>query len=1032
MNLDEALTAAWEHAERGLSPRDRQQIPRLKHFLQELENPHGRVLSARAAEGDPLTPNAASARALEAHIIARLRTRESRTAEAVAWLRIIHVVIRQLQSQGIALSETRLPAVLPSAPSPFSPKIMQSAIRTIAWREALHRGIGAFRTEPADPSLLWGAVLLSAVLHGALLDTAKLNRLVEHMSQGGDFHGTQPRCYFEFDLPYAGLGELHLQRWFPDALTALLLIRLIRHLASTTSSPFPKPHVAIRRFLSAQDVGLEAQPSGLRQLVESATPWWRARASALEVRVMTRQLPAHAIHRRSWQRIFGASSGGSEPKPRSAAPIRTADDDPASQDLIDNLPVMYSWLEPALQALATDQRSTARSAIATLASDHQNDVLAGHYLGFIQFLLAGNSATGKPLALSTIRSRATEALHRLLFHLGDDDPTRMTLDELQTLYAEISNESDGRSNPLALKTGLREFHTYLVRRHGLPHIQRLDQVLGDDAHLMPIDANLVTVDEYLATQLRLDHDLARGAPPDDVQIAKLVLMMAFRLGMRAMEIFGLRTEDVQLQGRGITILVRPYPGHRLKTENSKRILPAHALLAAKERTMLRTWVQRRLAEASSATSSGTTAQSDRLLTSVRTGRSKVSYEGVTDRVCAALRHATGDRLLFLHHLRHAFATWTMLRLRAPDDPEIHRFFATHPATERWLANGRRARLQLLGHIPASSRVYAFAVARLLGHSSPTVSMGHYIHGTEIVMAAIADRELREVPKRALVAASGLPATTAFRHLDRSSLELVAHTLKRQPKRSSGLPHGASEEAAEPPVKRVRGRPKAAPPHLGEQWLSFDRVRATLHLAALPHLSPVHIARQLQLPDAIVDTILAKAPDYGLLLGLAVTETNVPILSRPRLPAELALLSTFEERLARLDRKSPELCRAGLQLHLQHFNRQKHDVVFRGAQHADALVTYLQFLRGLGVGESEVQCVLRTLDDHAQPPAWISSTPQAQLPKRIRRIGPPTVAKASSYAQWLGIQLTEPDGNGLGQLAGVACMLGGLALEAKRR
>lgn len=127
-----------------------------------------------------------------------------------------------------------------------------------------------------------------------------------------------------------------------------------------------------------------------------------------------------------------------------------------------------------------------------------------------------------------------------------------------------------------------------------------------------------------------------------------------------------------------------------------------------------------------------------------------------------------------------------------------------------------------------------------------------------------------------------------------------------------------------------------------------------------------------------------------------------------------------------------LCRAGLQLHLKHFNRQKHDVVFTGPQHGDALASYIQFLGELGIKESEFQCVLRTQDGQARPPAWVPSTLKAQLPVRIRRIGPPSLAKASSYAKWLGIQLTEPNGSGLGHLAGIACMLGTLALETTLR
>lgn len=1028
MDLDDTIRAAWAEAERAISPRARRRIADLQRFLCALDNPHAELISGQVpTHASGAVADATSALTLEGHIIGLIRSRDIEKAEAADWLRILHLVICGLRARGISLHETRLPAILPSTPSPFSPGALRDAARIGLWRDALHRWITSSSDTPCDHTLLWGAVLFSAVLHGALLDSAKLGRLIEHVGRGGGFHGTRPRCYFEFDMPFAGLGELHLQRWFPDALTTLLLHRLMRALAEDGAvqregTP-QKAHTLIRRFLSSQGVGRDEHPAGLKGLADAATGYWRARASSLEIGVMARDIAAHAIHRRSWRRLFG-DPGIDERRDAARKYGRDRDEHGAVPELFDNLSVAHHWFEPALSALGAQDIAAARSAIETLSEQHSTDALATRYLAFIHFLLEGHSATGKPLALSTIRTRVREALHRLLFHLGSDDPAAMTLDDLQMLYGEIANECEPDSVTSAVKTGLREFHCYLVRKHGLPHIRRLDLVLGDDAHLMPVDANLVSVDEYLAAQSILDANLASGASADDVRIAKLVLMIAFRLGLRRMEIFGLRIKDIQLHRRTITVLVREYDGHRLKTANSKRTIPADALLDPTERKMLRAWAERREREVAPTSNTGADVSSERLLAIVSRGHKSLSHEGISDRVYAALREATGDRFLFIHHLRHSFATWTHLRLLVPDHPEISAFFSAHPATERWLTNGRRLRLQLLGHAQGPSRVHSFAVARLLGHSSPTVSMGHYVHCSEIVMAATVDQELHALPRALIATASTLPLSTALGYLAYSPLELVRRTLARFPL-ATGHPLNPPNEHA---PGQPRGRPALPPAHQSPDWLAFSTVRAVLHLAALTEASPYAISIQLQQPESVIRSIMQRAPEWAKHLGLEVTENRVAVLPKPRLTAELTFLDTFEVRLARLYRKAPELCRAGLALHLRHFNRQKHDVVFKGVQDAEALSTYLHFIRKLGFRDSECQCVLRTLNADSYAPDWVPSNARGQLPPRVRRIGPPSIPRAATYAKWLGIQLTEAGSNGLGYMAGFACMIGALALN----
>ena len=104
MNRDATLETAWSDTERSLSPRTRQRMPGLKRFLAQLENPHARLLSGRESQDDTAAPDLASARTLEARIVQHIRTQELQSAEAADWLRILYLVIRNLQAAGVIVA----------------------------------------------------------------------------------------------------------------------------------------------------------------------------------------------------------------------------------------------------------------------------------------------------------------------------------------------------------------------------------------------------------------------------------------------------------------------------------------------------------------------------------------------------------------------------------------------------------------------------------------------------------------------------------------------------------------------------------------------------------------------------------------------------------------------------------------------------------------------------------------------------------------------------------------------------------------
>jgi hypothetical protein len=103
---------------------------------------------------------------------------------------------------------------------------------------------------------------------------------------------------------------------------------------------------------------------------------------------------------------------------------------------------------------------------------------------------------------------------------------------------------------------------------------------------------------------------------------------------------------------------------------------------------------------------------------------------------------------------------------------------------------------------------------------------------------------------------------------------------------------------------------------------------------------------------------------------------------------------------------------GLALHLEHFNRQKCDVVFKGKKALPQLKRYLRFLESLGLEGKEFQWVVRQIDSpQVALPAWCAGLAARWAPQTVKRIGPPALKKASSYAKWIGVQSIDRSGSG---------------------
>jgi integrase len=333
----------------------------------------------------------------------------------------------------------------------------------------------------------------------------------------------------------------------------------------------------------------------------------------------------------------------------------------------------------------------------------------------------------KQHAISTARRYSLVIARRLGCRLDgsdDHDPRQLSTPELESLYEEILDEDqesasenvDGlrgyEKRPIVM--AIAKFHRYLQRQYNVGELTELKHRLRPIG-LLPVDANFITIDEYLHVLTEVDRNI------DDQHIRsaiKLFVSICFWCGLRREEARGLRASDFDAAGH---VHIRPHRERKLKTSNARRTIPIAILMPEDRYRDLVKWVRER----ADAPRSGDFV----MLFSDRTDASRLlPGSSFYKMIIAILRSAVRDDSLNIHHLRHSFATLLAAKLL----PGTRRFTSIlfsanrHPRTEEWLQTGHDLRLKLFGN--SQIRKHDFAgIAHMLGHGSPAISLEHYVH-----------------------------------------------------------------------------------------------------------------------------------------------------------------------------------------------------------------------------------------------------------------------------------------------------------------
>ncbi|WP_018936650.1 site-specific integrase [Thioalkalivibrio sp. ALJ24] len=662
-----------------------------------------------------------------------------------------------------------LPVPLPPAPSsPFQHHDFLDMVR--------HQGlVDTFLNHlasPIDPERIqarWGRIFLSALLFGGLLRPRWLWALGHSLHQA-------PAHHHWMELYHQVKDEtmpLHL-RWYPDPITRHLLVRdgnkgLPPGLPATRADG-PLLYRWIRDC--AETLGFSDQlPRNWSQLQKVARlhlalyvpPYLLAHAAgervatSLPVSVHERLIFPPDRIRTSLPPRATEPGHRSEVSENGSAPAQSAtteeDADPHGHEawpaqlhdltrlIRKNDPPDPQPIRDWIEAHPTANPTGGRTPLPLLPSVRR-------LADWVANRLCTPARAGRKPRRRTVYELYNAVAGRIAGQLGDTDPADLTADDLIELYTSALEDTPNARSRKRVARGLRSFHQFLMEAHSRSPLPL--ETLESPQHVVthgPPDANYL--DEALF-QRTLDwvDELYRDNPAVG-SVLTLIMALGFYGGLRRSEAAGILIGDLEGPPE-YSLLVRPNGLRLLKSGNAQRVLPLHAMLPEALLERLMRWQEHRRAEPDGSEDAPLFALPDR-------GPIRPNDQ-LLDAATRAMTQVTGDPDIRFHHLRHSFASRTLLHFwelegegEEPLPPWSQARSMTAPT------DPRKLRRELIGDQSPTQRRTLRLVSRLMGHSDTQITIEHYVHTLDDLLGRAVRRMIDGLDTRQIEAITGRSA-----------------------------------------------------------------------------------------------------------------------------------------------------------------------------------------------------------------------------------------------------------------------------------
>jgi integrase len=878
-----------------------------------------------------------------------------------------------------------------------------------------------------------GQLFASGIVHGGLISTPILEALLRCLQEDAPpLMCLGNRVYTELSLSYRKQENAEFRRWYPDPLTAVLIMNLPGDIIPIASDDAPLNATGtqglIWQCISAffRSVGERSSlPNTLPSLLDAVRLDFESRIPIHLANYAAGAFVCHSLKPSVYRRLHGLPVDirldEASPEKSKQAPSNHAPDIRQTLELPGELEPR--WLAPLRVATRGTDRFQIIRNLELLTNSSSPGFAGGEvgelFAGFALRLFSVSTDSKAKMAVSTARGVALSVSIRLGGLVGDDI-SQFHTEEWVGLYEEALCDAETPGVRRKLRRALQEFQRYLERERGAESIVGSD-VFGSAAGRVPVDANIISEQEFLSIRDRFTVGIADALPglttrQDGDRLAEAawhILTISYRCGLRRMEVLKLELSDLLLFGLP-ELLVRPTEARTLKTKSSTRKIPFYALLTSDELDRLSQWQKRRVAEEKESPFS-------EFLFSVPARRfTFLPQDSLFKMLHQVMREVTGDPTLRFHHLRHSFASRTALLLAASSGKWADRIQQVLPGHAEALASADAFRLSLFKNNRMTRRDI-WAVCTLLGHSSPEVSLEHYVHILDICLAeALAQEDI--APKAGVViSASGASPAQAYRHIKEGSLDdWIAHLHgKRFGSSEKAVPNPESA-AALPARSRVTKDAADALTRIWESLLIAGTQNRPLKVISERHgFSEETLGQYIETARWLSELKISEAGKAYRHRFIEWTPDRRKPEITVRIPCPVKPHENRDtrtvERLAAAFRNAYRNDHALVRRVVEHFAKQAlpdfGGLIFRDPTRPEHAKDFLHFLKLMGCENSEIEFI--SFDASGKRSAAVGAWRRAlgiHSSIKIKKVPPPS-GRRNRACPWMGIQPVFPDDHG---------------------